>query len=374
MAHSSTEHPANRLAGETSPYLLQHAHNPVDWYPWGPEALARAQAEDKPIFLSVGYSACHWCHVMEHESFEDAAIAALDERALRQHQGRPRGAARPRPDLHDGRAGADRARRLADVGVPDARPAAVLRRHLLPARPTRAGCPASRASCRASTDAWKERRDEIVASAGEMTEHLRAVGTVPAGQGELGVKLLDGAARSLARRFDPTHGGFGQAPKFPHPMDLRVLLRQHARTGDAHALAHGPPHARQDGRGGIYDQLGGGFDRYSTDERWLVPHFEKMLYDNALLASAYLEAYQATGDPDYARVARETLDYVLGRDDRAPRGRSTAPRTPTAKARRASSTSGRRRGRDVLGPERAEGVRLRLRRDRARQLGGARTS
>ena len=161
--------------------------------------------------------------------------------------------------------------------------------------------------------AWQERHDEIKESAAEMTEQFRSFGTLPKGSGALDVKLLDQAARAIMRNFDPVHGGFGHAPKFPHPMDLKVLLRHHARTGDAQAL-HVVRHTLDKmARGGIYDHLGGGFARYSTDDRWLVPHFEKMLYDNALLASAYLEAYQATRDADFGRVARETMDYVLGR-------------------------------------------------------------
>ena len=312
MAHSSTEHPANRLAGETSPYLLQHAHNPVDWYPWGPEAIARAKAEDKPIFLSIGYSACHWCHVMERESFEDPAIAAL----MNEHFVNVKVDREERPDLDQIYMAAVQAMTghggwpMSVFLTPDLRP--FYGGTYYPPTDSR-GMPGFPRVLQSVHHAWKERRDEIVSSAGEMTEHLRSVGTVPAGKGELGVKLLDGAARSLARSFDSTHGGFGQAPKFPHPMDLRVLLRQHARTGDAHAL-HMVRHTLDKmARGGIYDHLGGGFARYSTDERWLVPHFEKMLYDNALLASVYLEAYQATGDPEYARVARETMDYILGR-------------------------------------------------------------
>ena len=354
MAHSSTEHPANRLAGETSPYLLQHAHNPVDWYPWGPEALARAKAEDRPIFLSIGYSACHWCHVMEHESFEDAAIAAL----MNEHFVSIKVDREERPDLDQIYMTAVQAMTghggwpMSVFLTPDLKP--FYGGTYFPPDRLAAGCPASRASCRASHEAWTERRDEIVASAGEMTEHLRSVGTVPAGKGDLGVELLDGAARSLARAFDPTHGGFGQAPKFPHPMDLRVLLRQHARTGDAHAL-HMVRHTLDKmARGGIYDHLGGGFDRYSTDERWLVPHFEKMLYDNALLASVYLEAYQATGDPDYARVARETLDYVLARMTGPEGGFYTTQDADSEGEEGKFYVWTLAEVRDVLGPERAK--------------------
>jgi uncharacterized protein len=312
MDHSSTQHPANRLAGETSPYLLQHAHNPVDWYPWGPEAIARAKAEDRPIFLSIGYSACHWCHVMERESFEDPAIAAL----MNEHFVNVKVDREERPDLDQIYMAAVQAMTghggwpMSVFLTPDLRP--FFGGTYYPPTDSR-GMPGFPRILQSVHHAWKERRDEIVSSAGEMTEHLRSVGTVPAGKGELGVKLLDGAARSLARSFDSTHGGFGQAPKFPHSMDLRVLLRQHARTKEAHAL-HMVRHTLDKmARGGIYDHLGGGFARYSTDERWLAPHFEKMLYDNALLSSVYLEAYQATGDPEYARVARETMDYILGR-------------------------------------------------------------
>src|SRR5262249_20344671 len=161
--------------------------------------------------------------------------------------------------------------------------------------------------------AWREKRAEIVASAGEMTEQLQTMGQVPASRGDLNVSLLDNAYRKLSNAFDPIHGGFGDAPKFPHAMDLKVLLRHFHRTGDEHALHIVRLTLDKMARGGIYDHLGGGFARYSTDDRWLVPHFEKMLYDNALLASVYLETYQVTLDPEYARVARETLDYVLGR-------------------------------------------------------------
>ena len=310
----TAKHPANRLAGETSPYLLQHAHNPVDWYPWGPEALARSKAEDKPIFLSIGYSACHWCHVMERESFENPDVAAvMNERYVNVKVDREE-----RPDLDNLYMAAVQA--LTGQGgwpmsvflTPDLEP--FYGGTYYPPVDSR-GMPGFPRVLLSVERAWNERRDEILAAAGDMADQLRAAGEIPRGDatGELGTKLLDNAARSLARAFDPTHGGFGSAPKFPHPMDLRVLLRQHARTGDAHAL-HMVTHTLDKmSRGGIYDHLGGAFARYSTDERWLAPHFEKMLYDNALLSTVYLEAFQVTKDPDYARVARETMDYILNR-------------------------------------------------------------
>ncbi len=302
----------NRLAGETSPYLLQHAHNPVDWYPWGPEALARSKAEDKPIFLSIGYSACHWCHVMERESFENPEIAALmNERFVNIKVDREE-----RPDLDQIYMSAVQAMTghggwpMSVFLTPDLKP--FYGGTYYPPADSRgmAGFPRVLLSVHR---AWEERRDEIRDSASEMTEQLRAYGSLPKGTGSLEIGLLDRAARVVLGNFDPVHGGFGRAPKFPHPMDLKVLLRHSARTGDDHAL-HAVRHTLEKmARGGIYDHLGGGFARYSTDDRWLVPHFEKMLYDNALLATAYLEAYQATRDDELGRVARETMDYVLGR-------------------------------------------------------------
>ncbi len=353
MAHSSTEHPANRLAGETSPYLLQHAHNPVDWYPWGAEAIARAKAEDKPIFLSIGYSACHWCHVMERESFENPAIAAvMNENFINVKVDREE-----RPDLDQIYMAAVQAMTqhggwpMSVFLTPDLQP--FYGGTYYPPTDSR-GMPGFPRILQSVHHAWKERRGEIISSAGEMTEHLRSVGTVPAGKGELGVKLLDGAARSLARNYDTTHGGFGQAPKFPHPMDLRVLLRQHARTGDAHALHMVRQTLDKMARGGIYDHLGGGFARYSTDERWLAPHFEKMLYDNALLATVYLEAYQATGDPEYARVARETMDYILGRMTGPEGGFHATEDADSEGVEGKYYVWSLAEIRDVLGPDRAE--------------------
>ena len=313
MDASNADRPANRLAGETSPYLLQHAHNPVDWYPWGPEALARARAEDKPIFLSIGYSACHWCHVMEHESFEDPEIATL----MNKYFVNIKVDREERPDLDQIYMAAVQAFNNGQGGwpmsvflTPDLKP--FYGGTYYPPTDSR-GMPGFPRVLRELHRGWVERRGDVDQIAGRMTEHLRETGEALPSDGPLNTALLDQATRALGRAFDPTHGGFGPAPKFPHPMDLKVLLRQHARTGDAHAL-HMVRHTLDKmARGGIYDHLGGGFARYSTDARWLVPHFEKMLYDNALLASVYLEAYQATRDPAFARVARETMDYVLGR-------------------------------------------------------------
>ncbi len=311
MPHA-TNHPANRLAGETSPYLLQHQHNPVDWYPWGEDAIVRARAEDKPIFLSIGYSACHWCHVMERESFEDEAIAKLmNESFVNIKVDREE-----RPDLDQIYMSAVQAMTgqggwpMSVFLTPDMKP--FYGGTYFPPRDVRGmtGFPRVLMSV---AKAWTDRRDEIVDSAGQMTEQLRAIGTIPKSDGDIDVSLLDNAYRRLARAFDPQHGGFGDAPKFPHAMDLKVLLRHHLRTADPHALHMVRVTLDKMARGGIYDHLGGGFARYSTDDRWLVPHFEKMLYDNALLSSVYLEAFQLTHDPEYARVARETMDYILSR-------------------------------------------------------------
>jgi uncharacterized protein YyaL (SSP411 family) len=302
----------NRLANETSPYLLQHAANPVDWYPWGAEALARAKAEDKPVFLSIGYSACHWCHVMERESFENPDIAAL----MNEHFINIKVDREERPDLDQ----IYMASVMAMTGhggwpmsvflTPDLKP--FFGGTYFPPTDSRgmAGFPRILLGVHR---AWQERRDEILESAAAMTEQLQAISKIPKGRGSFDRSILDRAARALARNFDPLHGGFGHAPKFPHPMDLKVLLRHHAQSGDAHSL-HVVRHTLDRmARGGIYDHLGGGFARYSTDDRWLVPHFEKMLYDNALLTSVYLEAYQATREPEFRQTARETMDYVLAR-------------------------------------------------------------
>ncbi len=312
MAHDA-DRPTNRLAHETSPYLLQHAHNPVQWYAWGEEAFAKARAEDRPIFLSVGYSACHWCHVMERECFESPAIAELMNRNFVN----VKVDREERPDVDQIYMAAVQAMSghggwpMSVFLTPDLKP--FYGGTYFP--PTdRQGMPGFPRILQSVAQAWAERREQILSSAGELTGHLQNLGKVGGTKaGALREEHLDRASGWLARVFDPKHGGFGDAPKFPHPMDLRVLLRQFHRTADAHALHMVEHTLREMARGGLYDHLGGGFARYSTDARWLVPHFEKMLYDNALLATVYLEAHQATGSDEFARVAAETLDYIVGR-------------------------------------------------------------
>ncbi|MBX3433699.1 MAG: thioredoxin domain-containing protein [Pirellulales bacterium] len=300
----------NRLADESSPYLLQHQHNPVDWRPWGPEALARARTEQKPIFLSIGYAACHWCHVMEHESFEDERIAAI----VNEHFVAVKVDREERPDLDQiymnavlmmtGRGGWP----MSVFLTPDLKP--FYAGTYFP--PTaRGGMPGFDDVLRAVADAWDNRRDQAQAMADQITAELQTAGGASADDAELGRGQLNAAIVQLSRAFDPIWGGFGRAPKFPHPMDLQLCLRHWRRTGAEQSLAMVRLTLDRMAAGGIYDHLGGGFARYSVDERWLVPHFEKMLYDNALLAGVFLEAFQATGDPGYERIVRETLDYVL---------------------------------------------------------------
>ena len=301
----------NRLSAESSPYLLQHQNNPVDWYPWGSEALARAKAEEKPIFLSIGYSACHWCHVMEYESFENEQIAAeLNRLFVCVKVDREE-----RPDLDQiymnavqlmtGRGGWP----MSVFLTPELTP--FFGGTYWP--PTaRMGMPGFIDVVRAVADAWQNRRQLAVQQAAEMTQHLERIGGEEANGDPLEIDLLQHAAAQLQKAFDPQWGGFGRAPKFPHSLDLQVLLRVWSRTRDPQLL-HVVTHTlEQMARGGIYDHLAGGFARYSVDERWLVPHFEKMLYDNALLTNAYLETYQATANPFFGRIARETCDYILG--------------------------------------------------------------
>ena len=302
----------NRLAHEASPYLRQHAENPVDWYPWGEEALRAAREQDKPILLSIGYAACHWCHVMAHESFEDPDTADL----MNRHFINIKVDREERPDLDSIYMSAVVA--LTGQGgwpmtvalTPDGRP--FFGGTYYPPTP-RHGMPAFRQVLLALAEAWQERRGDVEGSAGEIADHLRQTALAEAlgGGGALNDDLLDQALNGLLRSFDSRLGGFGRAPKFPPSMTLEFLLRVYAQRGDGMALHMAEHTLTKMAHGGIYDQLGGGFARYSTDEHWLVPHFEKMLYDNALLARVYLHAWQVTGKPLYRRVVEETLDFVL---------------------------------------------------------------
>lgn len=299
----------NQLANETSPYLRQHADNPVNWYPWGEEALALARAQDKPILLSIGYAACHWCHVMAHESFEDEATAAY----MNDHFINVKVDREERPDLD----GIYMTAVVAMTGhggwpmtvalTPDGRP--FFGGTYFPPTP-RYNMPSFRQVLEALVRAWRTQRDDIEANASQLTEHLSrrlALG----GGGPLDDALFDEALSGLLRAFDADLGGFGRAPKFPPSMTLEFLLRVHRRRGDKMALHMAEFTLEKMAYGGMYDQIGGGFARYATDDRWLVPHFEKMLYDNALLARVYLHAYQVTGKPLYRRIVTETLDFVL---------------------------------------------------------------
>jgi len=299
----------NRLINETSPYLIQHSHNPVDWYPWGNEAFDRAKAEDKPVLVSIGYSACHWCHVMEHESFEDEATAAI----MNEHFINIKVDMEERPDvdqiymnfvqLTTGRGGWP----MNVFLTPDKRP--FFGGTYFPPSP-RYGMPSWQQILLSIAEAYQNRRDDLESSANEIVGELRRLSFVTTPSGSLSSDLLDNAFSSFSRTFDSVNGGFGGAPKFPPAMSLEFLLRYHHRTGDEKALSMVTHTLNKMARGGIYDQLGGGFHRYSVDAVWLVPHFEKMLYDNALLIRVYLHAFQVTGDEFYKRIAVETLEYV----------------------------------------------------------------
>src|SRR5438105_14620818 len=311
----------NRLINETSPYLLQHANNPVDWYAWGPEAIERASKEEKLILLSIGYSACHWCHVMEHESFENAAIAKLmNDNFVSIKVDREE-----RPDLDQiymtavqmmtGSGGWPMTVFLLPTGEP------IFGGTYFPPE-DRYGRPGFPRVLQTISEAYRTRRPEIIENAKSFREQLakqafrksdnQATETID-------TSLLEIAYRAIGGRFDPREGGFGGAPKFPPSMNVDFLLRYHHRTGDEHALHMATLTLDKMAHGGMYDQVGGGFHRYSTDDRWLVPHFEKMLYDNALLARVYVDAYRSTRDPLYKRIAEETLDFVV-REMRAPNG------------------------------------------------------
>jgi uncharacterized protein len=300
----------NRLLTETSPYLLQHAHNPVDWYPWGTEALERAKREDKPILLSIGYSACHWCHVMEHESFENEQIAQImNDNFICVKVDREE-----RPDLDQvymnavqlmtGSGGWPMTVFLTPEGFP------FYGGTYFPPM-DRYGMPGFPKVLEAVAEAYKTKRTELEESGRELVGEIKKINNFRPSSDLLTTDILRKAYHNLASNFDSSNGGFGRAPKFPQPMNLNFLLRTYSRTGDREALAMVETTLDNMARGGIYDHLSGGFARYSTDESWLIPHFEKMLYDNALLSQLYLRAYQLTGNEAYKRITEETLDWVL---------------------------------------------------------------
>ncbi len=310
MTEHSTNRPANRLIRETSPYLLQHAYNPVDWYPWGPEALAQAAQLKRPILLSIGYSSCHWCHVMERESFENETIAAL----MNQHFVCVKVDREERPDLDEIYMQATLALNRNQGGwpmtvflTPDQKP--FFAGTYFP--PTdRYGRPGFPALLKKIAEYWDKDHAGVVAQAVNLTARLQEGAHAPSPT-TVGEAELDLAVTQFAEDFDAKQGGFGGAPKFPPATGLSLLLHCYQRTKDPHTLTMVRTTLDAMAAGGIYDHIGGGFARYSTDERWLVPHFEKMLYDNSLLARVYVEAYQVTGDENYRRVACETLDYIL---------------------------------------------------------------
>jgi uncharacterized protein YyaL (SSP411 family) len=308
----------NRLANETSPYLLQHANNPVDWYPWGDEALTRARDENKPILISIGYAACHWCHVMEHESFENPATAAMmNERFVNIKVDREE-----RPDLDGiymqavqamtGHGGWPMTVFLTPDGVP------FYGGTYFPPE-DRHGIPSFRRILTAVSDAYRNKPSDVLRTAASVREMYNAATEETRSAGPLTVELLDRVYRGLADRHDEEHGGFEGAPKFPQTMSLDYLLRYWARTDVENALAIVTRSFKKMAFGGIYDQIGGGFARYAVDAKWLVPHFEKMLYDNALLVRLGAHLWQATKDADVRRVTEETIEWVA-REMRSPDG------------------------------------------------------
>jgi uncharacterized protein YyaL (SSP411 family) len=293
----------NRLAAETSPYLLQHAENPVDWYPWGEEAFARARELDRPLLVSIGYSACHWCHVMERESFEDPEVAAvMNELFVPVKVDREE-----RPDVDaiymnavqamTGHGGWPLNAFLTPEGVP------FFAGTYWPPQP-RHGMPAWRDVLHGVAQAWQTQRPEIEEGASRILPRLAGAAAMAPSEDDLDPGSLDAAVAGLRRGYDAEHGGWGGAPKFPAASAVEFLLRRGERQMALHTL-------RRMAAGGMYDQVGGGFSRYSVDARWIVPHFEKMLYDNALLARAYLHGWQVSGEPRFERVATETLDWAL---------------------------------------------------------------
>jgi uncharacterized protein len=307
----------NKLANENSPYLLQHAENPVDWYPWGKEALEKAKLEHKPIFLSIGYAACHWCHVMEHESFEDPQTAAI----MNEHFVNIKVDREERPDLDS--IYMDAVVALTGQGgwpmsvfmTPDGKPF-FGGTYFPPVR--RYNMPSFREVLLSIAHSWREKHDQILEAGQEMAGHLSSEGRLLRRGDAIDPEFLDQAALNLAQNYDWKKGGWGGAPKFPQPMAVEFLLRK-ASLGDRMAADIASHVLKKMAKGGMYDVVGGGFARYSVDDQWLVPHFEKMLYDNAQLAQVYLYAGLLTGEYDFIRVCEETLDFVL-REMRHPEG------------------------------------------------------
>jgi uncharacterized protein len=310
----------NRLAGETSPYLRQHAANPVDWFPWGDDAFEKARAEDKPVMLSVGYSSCHWCHVMAHESFEDPDVAAVMNRLFvnvkvdREERPDVDGIYMQAVQAMTGRGGWPMTVFLA----PDGRP--FFGGTYFP-KEERHGMPGFVTVLEAVDDAWRSRRSDLLEQAGKLTNMIERMGSLGAASGgpTPSPEILDGAYESARSQYDPQFGGFGPAPKFPQAMTLDFLLRTYVRNQAPETLDMVRGSLDAMAAGGMDDQVGGGFHRYSTDAHWLVPHFEKMLYDQALLTGAYVHAYLVTGEPRYRRIVEETIEYVL-RDLRHEQG------------------------------------------------------
>ena len=301
----------NRLADETSPYLLQHKDNPVDWYPWGDEALERAKREDKPILVSIGYSACHWCHVMERESFEDPDVASVMNdlfvciKVDREERPDVDAIYMEAVQLMTGHGGWPLNAFLTPDGVP------FYAGTYFPPEP-RQQMPSWRNVLEGVARGWDEQRDDIIDGSQRIVDRLNATAAMEAPAGELDPEVIEAALTATRRRYDADNGGWGGAPKFPSASVVEFLLRRGEREMALHTL-------RRMAGGGMYDQVGGGFARYSVDAQWLVPHFEKMLYDNALLARAYLHGFQVSGEPFFERVCRETLDWAL-RDLRQEEG------------------------------------------------------
>jgi len=317
--YAKTETYANRLAQEKSPYLLQHAHNPVDWYPWGEEAFQKARAEDKPIFLSVGYSTCHWCHVMEEESFSDPKVAKV----MNEHFISIKVDREERPDVDNIYMTAVQAMTgsggwpMSVFLTPDLKP--FYGGTYFPPD-DRWGRPGFVTILNSIREKWQTERNQILQSGEQLTRAIQAQAQQKAVMSHtLDEKTLERAYGQLRSSFDSRYGGFGRAPKFPRSHVNSYLLRYWKRTGESKALEMVEKTLQEMAKGGMYDHLGGGFHRYSTDGRWRVPHFEKMLYDQAILARSYLEAYQITGKEEYARIAREIFEYVL-RDMTGPHG------------------------------------------------------